>query len=168
MKSELEKAVFILDGLAGDLKGAVLLIKESRRKAIIEETEVSHKHIFRICFTSIFINVSKFVEFCRKYSKLLNDETSELTTIRNSYQECIKNKGIINFRNDYIGHIHSKSLKRPLTNLENQDVLESIIGGTDSLPFLNWIYPDDYEASDRLDSLVGIIEEHHDVLRAKL
>ncbi|GGI67179.1 hypothetical protein [Shewanella gelidii] len=168
MKSELEKAVLILDGLAGDLEGAVLLIKESRRKSIIEETEVSHKHVFRICFTSIFINTSKFVEFCRKYSKLLNEETPELTTIRNSYQESIKKKGIIKFRNDYIGHIHSKSLKRPLTNIENQVALEAIIGGADTLPFLNWIYPDDYETSDRLDSLVGIIEEHHDVLRAKL
>ncbi|QYK00034.1 hypothetical protein [Shewanella psychrotolerans] len=93
MKSEVENAIFILDGLAGDLKGAVLLIKETRRKVIIEKTDVSNKHIFRICFTSIFINASKYVEFCRKYSKVLNTEVPELTTVRNAYQEEIKNKG---------------------------------------------------------------------------
>jgi hypothetical protein len=161
-------AIYILDGLAGDLKGTVYLLKESRRKNIIENTLIEHKHIFRLCFTSLFMNCSKYVEFCDKYGKLLKEEVPELSRLQNKFKEEIKSKGIISFRNDYIGHIHSKKLGRPLSNIETQEKLESCIGGTDSLPFLNWICPDEPNLFSNDKYLVGVIELLHRELQIKL
>lgn len=161
-------ATYILDGLSGDLKGAVLLLKETRRNELLENSDVQHKHIFRLCFTSIFMNCTKYVEFCTKYGKFLKDEIPEFNKLRNQFQELIKNKGIVSFRNDYIGHIHSKSMGRPLSNIETQKKLEGCIGGSDSLPFLNWIYPDDYHLQNKDTYLVGVIELMHEALQKKL
>ncbi len=165
---KINDAIYILDGLIGDLIGAVNLIKVTRRQDIIENTGVEHKHIFRICFTSLFMNCSKYVEFCDKYGQLLKNEVPELSRLQNKFKEEIKNKGIISFRNDYIGHIHSKKLGRPLSNIETQDKLESCIGGDDSLPFLNWIYPDKADSVCNHKYLVGVIELLHMALKIKL
>lgn len=161
-------ATHILDGLSGDLKGAVLLLKETRRNDVLGDSDVQHKHIFRLCFTSIFMNCTKYVEFCAKYGKLLKEEIPEFSKLRNKFQESIKNKGIVSFRNDYIGHIHPRGMDRPLSNIETQEKLESCIGGSDSLPFLNWIYPDDCHEQDRETYLVGVIELMHEALQKKL
>ncbi|MBA6290724.1 hypothetical protein H4J58_00765 [Colwellia sp. MB3u-70] len=161
-------AIYILDGLAGDLIGSVLLLKETRRNNLLDNTAIQHKHIFRLCFTSVFMNCSKYVEFCDKYGKLLKDEVPELSQLQNKFKEEIKSRGIISFRNDYIGHIHSKKMGRPLSNTETQDKLESCIGGDDSLPFLNWIYPDESDLVSKDNYLVGVIELLHRALQIKL
>ncbi|MEZ9142112.1 MULTISPECIES: hypothetical protein [unclassified Shewanella] len=166
--NKLEDAIYILDGLAGDLTGGVLLLKETRRGELLANTSIQNKHIFRIAFTSLFMNCSKYVEFCKKYGELLNSEVSELSTLKNKFHNEILDRGIVSFRNDYIGHIHSRSLKRPLSHKETQSKLESCIGGEDSLPFLNWIYPDDVESVDKNTYLVGAIQQLHEALQKKL
>jgi hypothetical protein len=168
MVNKLNDAVFILDGLAGDLTGSVLLLKETRRNNFLENTSIQHKHIFRLCLTSIFMSCTKYVEYCDKYGKLINDEAPQLSKLQNKYKEEIKNRGIVAFRNDYIGHIHSKKMGRALSNIEAQEKLESCIGGKDSLPFLNWVYPDAAKLENRENYLVGVIELLHKALQVKL
>ncbi len=114
------------------------------------------------------MSCTKYVEYCDKYGKLINDEAPQLSKLQNKFKEEIKNRGIVAFRNDYIGHIHSKKLGRALSNIEAQDKLESCIGGQNSLPFLNWIYPDEVELECRENYLVGAIELLHNALQAKL
>ncbi|EJI1281304.1 TPA: hypothetical protein RQK50_004447 [Vibrio vulnificus] len=145
---------------------AVTVIKdyESRRKL----KELHRQVLYRLCFSALVINCTKYVELCSKYSKVFNDEIPHLNKLRNQYQEEIKQRGIVAFRNDYIGHIHSKKLNRPLTDQEVQDKFLTIVGSSNVLEFLDWICPDNLSTTDRTQSLVGVIEMLRDALESKL
>ena len=166
MKDDIRNACNILNSLVADLTMAVTLLKEYEKKQ--PPNELHRQVMYRLCFSAIFINCTKYVEFCTKYSKLLNTEVPEYNKLRNRFQESIKQKGIIAFRNDYIGHIHSKSLQRPLSNEEIHERFITIIGSNNALEFLNWICPDDFNNSNKTLSLVGSIKIIRDVLYKKL
>ena len=163
---ELKQACNILNELLADLTMAVTVLKDYEERGNINGLQRQVLH--RLCFSTIFIECTKYVEFCTKYSRILNLEIPQLNSLRNKYQEDIKSKGIVSLRNDYIGHIHSKKLQRPLTDDEIQEQFISIIGSDSVLPFLDWICPDHLSKTDKTKSLVGTIEIIRDELEKKL
>lgn len=162
----IEHAYKILNSLVADLTMAVTVIKDYEERGQL--TEIQRKALYRLCFSELVIHCSKYVELCRKYGQQLNQEIPDLNSLKNNFSEEIKRKGIVSFRNDYVGHIHSKKLKRPLTDEEVQNRIIDIIGSDNPLDFLNWICPDNLSSTDMNKSLVGVISQMRDALGKKL
>ncbi|GAB0109510.1 hypothetical protein [Pseudoalteromonas distincta] len=159
---ELERALKISTNLIVDITMSVTVLKDYLYKSDL--SKLHERALYRLCFTSIIMNCSKYVEFCDKYNKLLHTENPKLDSLRNTFKEKVKNKGIISFRNDYIGHIHSKKLQRPLDDIEIQDKFISIIDSDNVALFFDWLCPEDILNTDLTKSLVGVIQLTRDEL----
>ena len=145
---------------------AITVLKDYEERQQLNE--LHRQVLYRLCFSSLVVNCTKYVELCRKYSRVFNEEIPEFNKLRNKFNEAINQRGIVAFRNDYIGHIHSKKLQRPLTDEEVQQNFISILGADNTLEFFNWICPDDISNTDKTKSLVGVIELMRDALEPKL
>lgn len=95
-----------------------------------------------ITLTSVVLSCNKIIEFNKKYSKLMHKLTPELNLNRKRLVTEINNRNIPSFRNDIVGHIHCKSLKRPLTSEEYHKRFEELTGGKINLySFFKWLRP---------------------------
>ena len=88
MTVELKQACSILNELLADLTMAVTVLKDYEERDNLNELQRQVLH--RLCFSTIFIECTKYVEFCTKYSRILNAEIPQLNILRNRYQEDIK------------------------------------------------------------------------------
>lgn len=166
--SNIEEARTVLAGLMGDLATAVFVFRRFEYDSEIDITDELKLGIYRLTFTSIFVSCSKYTEFCRKYGAIVNSHAPGVVKAMNHHKCLIESKGINGIRNDFIGHIHSKELGRPLTNAELSQRFESVLGGKNIDPFLDWIMPTKNRSDIEKDSLVGVIGEISDALRANL
>ncbi|MCL1125111.1 hypothetical protein [Shewanella surugensis] len=112
-----------------------------------------------VMFFSIIMNCRKYVEVCEKYGAELNKEIPDIKVLKGKYVEEInRNSAIADLRNHYVAHVQKKSEKRALSDEDVQNYILSMVGGDNASEFINWICPDDFEKSNREDSLVGVIE----------
>lgn len=172
MRNRNHELVEILVGLIGDLTISVSLIREYESKHYMHKPELktSRQCIWRLCFNSIVLSCMKYVELNRKYSKEFNETSKELNKIRTQFSYKIStNKSLVSLRNDYVAHVNSNKTKLCLTPNEIQDHIISMIGGsTNAAMFLDWIYPENYDATNVNDSLVGVITQLRDMVQSKL
>ncbi|WP_312842888.1 hypothetical protein [Stutzerimonas nitrititolerans] len=167
--SQVNEAVKILSGLIGDICTPIKVIKDYEADPEFQKKnkEIFRQCVYRLCLQALALNMAKYVEFCRKYSKIVNDNAPQHSKPMNLFQEKIKQKEVMGFRNDYVGHIQKDSEKRILT--ENEiDAYISKIFGNDALIFFKWVWPEGFESKPPESSLVGIIVALRDALRAKL
>ena len=73
-----------------------------------------------------------------------------------SQKKKFKKKGIINFRNKYVGHIWDNDNQRPLLKEEIDEYLEKIIGENESA-FIEWV--NNPKANNFPNTVVSITEE---------
>jgi hypothetical protein len=163
-----ENAVYILNTIFGEILVSVNIFRTHLTR-IDPKTVAIHKddiHLrLNILLSQVTISCTKYIEFCRKYSKLLNELVPELNDDRNRLQEEIQNRHMIAYRNDVVGHIHSKQLKRPLTLEEYQERFDQITGGMDNMnQFLEWLCPSDFKNIDKLYSVCREIKKFQEAL----
>ncbi|UJF21202.1 integron-associated HEPN domain-containing protein [Shewanella sp. OMA3-2] len=166
MSTEISRAINILNHLVADLTMAITVLKDYEKRGILNSFQ--RQNLYRLCFTSLIMNCSKYEEFCNKYRKVIYQEVPHLKELSDEFKKTILAKGIKSYRNDYIGHIHSKKLQRPLTDAEVQSNFVGIIGSDNALDFFDWICPDNYIETDKTTHLVGVIETLRDDLSNKL
>ncbi len=115
------------------------------------------------------MSCSKYSDLCKDYGKLLKTEIPQFNKVRNSFKAQIDDqRKIKSFRNDYIGHIHSKTLGRPLTPIEIQERFKAMWDTNDIFNALDWICPDNLDSTDKTQSLAGVIGLMRDALLSKL
>jgi hypothetical protein len=106
----------------------------------------------RMCPTHLFLTCCKWLEFHRAYSSIIPRDCAascrELT-------RRIRSTGVVTFRNQHLGHIHTRA-GRPLTDDETIEVVERIVSGDDEA-FADWC-----AASGSTDSFVSIVQHVRD------
>ncbi len=164
---KIREALGILAVIAEDLAVSVYIFKRLKYDLDMMKGMSLEIPIYRVTMTNLVISCSKYSEFCRKYGELVNCHASNLVSEMNSYRSTIEERRINNIRNDFIGHIHSKKLGRPLNNEEVRGFFFGITGGEDISPFLDWVFSGDEKSVDD-NCLIGFIYRLIDVLREKL
>ena len=89
----------------------------------------------RMCYSHLFVTLSKFVEFYKRYKAMIPDDCRQPWK---AAQQQLVDRGVVDFRNKYVGHIWDRDTGRPLTVAEVTSRLEGIVGG-DEVEFLHWI-----------------------------
>jgi hypothetical protein len=161
------EAIKILASLVSDLCTPILVLRDydSRQEFHEEHKKVFKQGVYRLCLSAVIINMAKYVELWRKYSEIKRKHLAEHDKTINIYIEKIKNLGTISFRNDYIAHTQNDKEKRVLTDEEVDQYIFKITGGN-AEDLFSWIYPKNYNDTDKNNSLVGIIMLSKDALMA--
>ena len=154
--SEPKHAIDVLNGLIVDLDTPIKVLTDYLESEYFEIDNDFRKGLFRFCLQTLILNCAKYTEFCRDYGKVVNTHAQSLAPLMNQFKIEIEAKGINSFRNDYIGHIRSKKLKRPLTIEETDAEINKIVGSS-ALPFMNWICPDVPSKTDSTKYLIGVL-----------
>tara|TARA_R110001583_G_scaffold36787_5_gene120885 strand:- start:2931 stop:3431 length:501 start_codon:yes stop_codon:yes gene_type:complete len=154
--SESQYSVDVLNGLIVDLHTPINVLKDYTEQLHGEIDPEFRQGLYRFCLQALILNCAKYTEFCRDYGKVVNEVATEFAPLMNKFKSEIEIKGINSFRNDYIGHIRSKKLKRPLTTEETDAEIYKIVGSS-ALPFMDWICPDTPSTADSKTYLVGVL-----------
>lgn len=109
---------------------------------------------FRKMSTSyLLITLTKWVEFYDKYHNLI---PTDIRPIAKSVKTKIEQSGVVNFRNNVVGHIWDKKAHRPLGKEEIEQAIDKIFDSTPG-PFLLWI--NDQKNNIFPKTIVSITEE---------
>jgi hypothetical protein len=154
--NEIKHAIDVLNGLIVDLDTPIKVLKGYLESEDFEIDKDFRQGLFRFCLQTLILNCSKYTEFCRNYGKVVNRHARPLAPLMNKFKIEIEDKGINSFRNDYIGHIRSNKLKRPLTTEETDAEIKKIVG-INALPFMDWICPDTPSKVDPTTYLIGVL-----------
>lgn len=158
----------ILTGLLGDLTMAVTVLKDYESKPSMHEPQhlVKRQCIWRLCIFSVVINCCKYVELNKKYGKVFKELIPEYNKVRGSFNESIKNNSAINkLRNHCVAHVNDREAY--LKPIEIQAEITSMFDGQFAEDFLDWLCPDNIDETDKMKSLVGVIELLRDAVSAK-
>jgi hypothetical protein len=91
--------------------------------------------MIRMCHFHFLLSLCKFVEFYDHYHSIIPEDCKQ--QFKGAVRE-INKKGIIEFRNKYIGHILEKRTGRPLDLINIETYLHRIYGNDDEV-FIAWI-----------------------------
>lgn len=136
MKQKAAEAWRILNTFVGELVCAVLSLeiyeapgfsKGVKENALLELRKMSLSYLF--------ITLTKWVEFYDKYHNVLSPD---IRPVVKAIKTKIEQKGIVDFRNNVVGHIWNKRVRRPLGKEEIEQGLERIIGPSPEA-FFFWI-----------------------------
>jgi hypothetical protein len=127
--------------------------KHARVKA---ETE---KAVRRMYVSYLVLTLSKLSEFLDRYRWLIPDD---LKSRCNAVEQELRRRAIRNLRNTFIGHIHNKRARRPITDTEVNAAFNAAIDN-DMEAFLRWIHESGHTASP--NTVVGLLEAVHGVVR---
>src|SRR5579872_5524477 len=107
--SQAKEAIKILSGFIGDFCTPIEVIKDYEADPIFRKPgrEKFVQGVYRLCLQALALNMAKYVEFCRKYPKVVHDNAPQYSKQMNLFQEKIKEKEVMAFRNDYVGHIQN-------------------------------------------------------------
>ena len=92
--------------------------------------------MIRMCHFHFLLALHKFAEFYDHYHLFITDDCKQ--QFKAAVRE-INQKGIVEFRNKYIGHILQKKTGRPLDVMEMETYLQRIYGNHDDEVFVSWI-----------------------------
>jgi len=133
----------------------------------LDEHRISINLRLHVVISAIAISCCKFVEFKKKYNKLLNELIPEFNERVNKLVKDIDEREIIAVRNDLVGHIHSKSKRRPLTAEENIKWIDQMTGGHTKLPeFFSWLRPNDHAKISESYNVCNEIKEIREALES--
>jgi hypothetical protein len=151
-----------LTDFVGDFVSGVMLLREygARYQAgsAIPPLMVS---VQKICLSHLLLSLAKFVEFYDRYHKII---PSQHRDVAKGLARSIKQKGIVYFRNNCVGHIWDKDQGRPLVHSEILNRLRQMTGG-DFDAFLKWI--NDPTGNIFPTTVVSIVETIRDDLMAQ-
>ncbi|CAH1542675.1 hypothetical protein THF5H11_370001 [Vibrio jasicida] len=154
-KELLKQAIFVLNTIFGEIAVSVNTYRTHLERLTDKNfDDCSQDAIFRyqMLISQVAISCTKYVEFCRVYNKTVHELVPHMSKDMNKLQEEIKNRGLVEFRNDYVGHIHSKALGRPLTEAEYAKVQDKVTQ-SDMESFLEWLIPSDLGKTGTLQSV---------------
>ncbi|WP_350998358.1 MULTISPECIES: hypothetical protein [unclassified Shewanella] len=137
-----QDAIDILNGFIVDISVAVEVLKDYEVGDYPQRDNQFRQGLYRLCLQSIILNCAKYTEFCREYGQVLNECCPDLSSERNNIKENLEQRGVNKFRSKYIAHNRCDITKRPFTTKETDMLVNSIIGGSGALDFLNWLLPD--------------------------
>jgi len=130
-------AVRLLNDLVGDLIGATGSFRVYQTNYFNSRLTPENKSLLRrMHIFYILLSLAKLNEFYKKYNRCIPPHLREAA--KRLFQREFETRGIINFRNAVVGHLHEKRTKRPLETADIEDRLNKIIG-PDLDDFLSWI-----------------------------
>ena len=152
------EAVRIINNFVGDLVVSMQCIDEKQIDKLELKDRLVRDTYRRMCYAFLLITLTKWCEVYRRYKSVLpigcKSECKELT-------KTIEQRRIPDFRNNYIGHIWDKELKRPLL-FEEIDKHLIDIGLDDEIGFLKWV--NDPSNNTFPNTVVSVVEYVRDQL----
>jgi hypothetical protein len=155
-------AVDILNDFIGDLIGGTMLLRhwagEVQAGRYPQSTMLN---VQKICVSHLVLTLCKFVEFYQRFKSVIPPEYQDRCK---ALLGAIDQKGVVDFRHKYVGHIWDKDRKRPLMHSEILAHLDQMTDG-DMSGFLAWVNNPGPDESPF--DVVSIVETVRDALRSK-
>ena len=157
MKENAIAAYGVLDYIGRDLIAASEAFRHFQSPEIRTSlSQHSPAYLNRLCLNHIFIALSRWQEFYKKFARYIPKSKRASAKKLNA---DLERRGLRTFRNGFLAHIWCKKYDRPLTGSEISDAVHKVAGG-DFSRFVNWIH--DYHAPEGAETVVRIVERLRD------
>jgi len=157
MKEKAIAAYGVLDYIGRDLVVASEAFRHFQSPEIRTSlSQHSPAYLNRLCLNHIFIALSRWQEFYKKFAHDIPDPERSSAKKLNA---DLDRRDLRTFRNEFLAHIWCKRHNRPLTDSEISDTAHKVADG-DFSRFVNWIH--DYHAPEEVETVVRIIERLRD------
>lgn len=157
MKEKAIAAYGVLDYIIRDLVAASEAFRHFQSPEIRTSlSQHSPAYLNRLCLNHIFIALSRWQEFYRKFVRYIPN--SERSSTKKLYAD-LNRRNLLDFRNEFLAHIWCKKHNRPLTDSEISVAAHKVADG-DFSRFVNWIH--DYHAPEEVETVVRIVERLRD------